>query len=198
MQREVGPLGGQLASIESTQACEALLQLPSKAEEATEKPLVDTAHAAFVTAGGVTTMLRVAGRSGPPVSTGSATACILMAFKSHGRLLQEAFISSGGPATMVRVMRNTYVTLPHRAAAAGVIWFYLVPDNQAPDPSHLRGKASPAVQRKGKTVEAFAPVATASLASMEMVRCSVQALVTRLYLLQNYTGAEAKAVETGV
>jgi hypothetical protein len=169
MQREVGPLGGTLASIESTRAFEALLQLPTKAEEAIDQPLIDAAHTAFVSAGGITTMLRAAGRNGPPAATGSATACMLLAFKSHGGSLRGEFAAGGGPAVMVRVMRNKYVPLPHRAAAAGVLWHYLVPDNRAPDSGHLKGL--PGTQRKGKSAEATAAVATASLASMELV-CS--------------------------
>lgn len=138
VQREVGPLGSRLASIESAQAFEALLQLPGPGEDASERVLVEAAHAAFVTAGGVETMLRVAGNNGPPASAGAAAACVMSAFRSHGAAAHGAFAAAHGPAAMVRVMRNPYVSLPHRAAAAGVLWHYIVPDQ----PGTGRGKGA--------------------------------------------------------
>ena len=157
MQREVAPLGGRLASIESSQAFEALLQLPAPGEDAAERPLVEAAHAAFVAANGVATMLRVAGSNGPPSSAGSAAACVMSAFRSHGVAVHAAFAAAQGPAAMVRVMRNPYVSLPHRAAAAGVLWHYLVPDQPG------TGRAKSPLPRKA----AAAPVGT--LGEMDLV-----------------------------
>jgi hypothetical protein len=143
---------------------------------ATERSLSEAVHVAFVVAGGVEMMLRVAGKSGPPDSAGAACASVFYTFKTLGSSLREPFQKHGGIEAMVRVLVNPYVNLGHRAAAAGNLWYYLVPDGRGGPPAEGTESTLKRMQQQiaakesgGKVASGGCVLAAASLSGLELV-----------------------------
>lgn len=79
---------------------------------------------------GLEVILGVARCNGPPASAGFAATILHEMFRNIGPELCGPFAASGGVPAMVRILQNTYVSLPQHAAAAGSLWYFLVPDQR--------------------------------------------------------------------
>ena len=119
--------------MDSARALDLLFGPPlslDKAVAANEQKLASAAHAAFVASASVEQLLRVAGTNGPPECAGAAAGAMQHVWRTLGGKMRATFEAGGGPTAMVRVLRNPYVELPYRAAAACNLWNYLVPDRR--------------------------------------------------------------------
>lgn len=170
MQRAIGTLGGRSAAVDGTQTIAALLGPPLSEDEAAaaaERALAEACQTPFVAAGGITAMVRVAGAPGHPAAIAGACAALHSAFRGGGAVMRAPFESAGGVPAMVRVLGNPYVELPHRAAAAGNLWNYLVPDQRVGPPQESTEAVMKRMQQKiaakdaagGKGAAAATPVA---------------------------------------
>lgn len=131
LQRPMGSLGGRQAHMDCMQAIETLTGPPLSDDEsaaATERTLAEVTLRSLFAAGGVPIIVQVAGSKVPPVSAGAAAATLLRMFCVVGAPLRAPFLQHGGLAAMVRIVRNPFVSLLHRACAAGCLWNYLIPD----------------------------------------------------------------------
>ena len=85
---------------------------------------------ALLAADGLEIILGVARSNGPPASAGFAATILHELFRTIGPDLCAPFAATGGVPAMVRILQNVYVTLPQHAAAAGSLWYFLVPDQR--------------------------------------------------------------------
>jgi hypothetical protein len=85
---------------------------------------------AILAADGLEVILGVARSNGPPASAGFAATILYEMFRTIGPDLCSAFSAAGGVPAMVRILQNTYVSLPQHAAAAGCLWYFMVPDQR--------------------------------------------------------------------
>jgi len=129
----MGSLGGRNANMECMQAIAALTGPPFTEAEGgapNDAALAEAVQLSLYKAGGLRTMLEVAGSKSPPASAGAAAATVLHMFKNIGGPLRAQFVAGGGVAAMVRVLSNPYVELPHSACAAGCLWYFMAPDSR--------------------------------------------------------------------
>jgi hypothetical protein len=133
-QEAVGTLGGREAGVDCVQAIAALVATPpsdSDFSSPQDGALVEALQRSLISAGGLEHLVRIAGSKGPPAKAGNAASAMLSMWQSLGSGIRISFEGLGGIAAMVRVMTNPYVDLHHRAAAAGNLWYYMVPESQS-------------------------------------------------------------------
>lgn len=129
----VGAHGSRGAGIDAMQALSCLVATSgSDGEPCTSQDVAaaETVQRAIVTAGGLPTLLSVARSNGPPLSAGYCACAILHMFKTIGPEMSVPFALHNGVVAMVRILLNPYVSLEHRAAAAGNLWHFMVPNER--------------------------------------------------------------------
>lgn len=134
LKRFIGTHGARIAGIECMNVLAALAATSSpEGEEPYSAQEVATSAAfqrALLAADGLEIILGVARSNGPPASAGFAATILHELFRTIGPDLCAPFAATGGVPAMVRILQNTYVSLPQHAAAAGTLWYFLVPDQR--------------------------------------------------------------------
>lgn len=158
----VGTHGSRGAGIDAIQALSHLVATtaadgqPSTPQDAAAAELVQRA---ILAAGGLPTLLSVASSNGPPLSAGYCACAILHIFKTLGPEISDSFAAHRGVTAMVRILSNPYVSLEHRASAAGNLWHFMVPNERL---AHAGTKKSPALRLDANTVAVRAGLTTVS------------------------------------
>ena len=116
-------------------------------------------------------MMKVAGASGHPAAAGAACAAVFATYATHGAAVRTPFAASCGFAACVRVIGNPYVELSRRAAAAGCLWNYLVPDKRVGPPYEGTSATLKRTQQRAAAKDAGKPASAATSAGA--VRASV-------------------------
>lgn len=134
LQKFVGTHGARIAGMDCMNVLAALSATSSpEGEEPYTAAEVATSAAfqkALLATDGLEVILGVARSNGPPASAGFAATIVHEMFRNIGPDLCGPFATAGGIPAMVRILQNTYVTLPKHAAAAGCLWYFLVPDQR--------------------------------------------------------------------
>jgi hypothetical protein len=147
MQKYVGTHGARGAGLDCMLALAALTATSGpEAEGCTPQELAMSAalQRSLLACGGLEAVLSIARSNGPPASAGAAACIVLEMFRTLGPDLCGPFAAAGGIQAMVRILQNTYVRLPQHAAAAGNLWYFLVPDQRLTEGASGKGPAAPA------------------------------------------------------
>lgn len=133
IRRYVGTHGARWAGIDAMQALSHLVdECGTDTQPCTlqDAAAAETVQRAIMAAAGLPTLVSVASSNGPPLSAGYCACTILHMFKTIGPEISAIFAQQGGVSAMVRILSNPYVSLEHRAAAAGNLWHFMVPHNR--------------------------------------------------------------------
>ena len=134
MQSFIGTHGARIAGIDcmNVLASLAATSCPEGEEPYTAQEVATSAafQRALLAVDGLEVILGVARCNGPPASAGFAASILHEMFRTIGPDLCTPFAAAGGVPAMVRILQNTYVSLPQHAAAAGSLWYFLVPDQR--------------------------------------------------------------------
>lgn len=140
----VGTHGSRGAGIDAMQALSYLVATTgADGEPCTpqDAAAAETVQRAILAAGGLPTLLSVARSNGPPLSAGYCACAILHMFKTIGPEMPVPFALQNGVVAMVRILSNPYVCLEHRAAAAGNLWHFMVPNERLTQPASQKSSA---------------------------------------------------------
>jgi hypothetical protein len=134
VQKFIGTHGARVAGIDCMNVLAALCATSSPEGEdpcsAQEIAMSAAFQKALLATDGLEVIVGVARSNGPPASAGFAATIVHEMFRTIGPDLCGTFAAIGGVAAMVRILQNTYVSLPQHAAAAGSLWYFLVPDQR--------------------------------------------------------------------
>eukprot|EP00892_Ulva_mutabilis_P010258 jgi/Ulvmu1/7604/UM038_0029.1 len=140
----VGTHGSRGAGIDAMHALSCLVAASGTEAEPCTPQDADAAEAvqrSLLACGGLPALLSVARNNGPPLSAAYCACTVLHMFKTIGPEMSARFAEHGGVFVMVRILSNPYVSLEHRAAAAGNLWHFMVPNNRLASRRH--GQSSP-------------------------------------------------------
>ena len=133
IQRCVGTHGSRGAGIDAMHALSCLVAVSGTDSEPCSHQDAAAAEAvqrAILASCGLQTLLSVGCSNGPPLSAGYCACTVLHMFKTIGPEMSVPFAAQNGVTAMVRILSNPYVSLEHRAAAAGNLWHFMVPNER--------------------------------------------------------------------